>query len=714
LIEAESIKSEKALLISPNLGQPLFLDIDYNFKQKEFEVNLLFVSNIKNTENFERFIKDGLNFIPILEYKWKLKAYFEKEKEERLERKKKRSIWAKIKSIFSRKKKKKEEALPPVLELTDSTGKRFDIVQPKKIETLRPRAFRGDLIKGTLLKVEPVKICEIDNIEYDNYYSPRNYLIKYNVYSGLNEFYKATIHFKLSKEVLEFLESSNFVMFDLWQEMPNPNKEIRVSYHSIVISKNKWSDFKFFHATDLHVAERNDRIYEIVKKWNALVRKSDFGELLAQGAKAVSFFQRLLIKKPEDKIPIKSTEPLRKRFVNPNNNFRKFIKLINKKVNKNDLDFVVLTGDLIDFVVLSKIPKEKRKLLDFNYKDSNWRTFKEILLNLPQEKRRGVVSGEEILCPIFTIPGNHDYRPFHYDLRWGNLYKKIGLNSNEAIALNDELMANPISSITKSFKALKAYLIEINYSLDYYIKLGNNNFIFLNTGSDSFKKLMDFLSGHPSVTGISEKQIKYLENIINHKIEPENNTYLMLHGPPINPKKKISALKRHAMSKQSKELITKIDEYKESLIQKLGKKLSLARIDNKFDVQYGTISTNWEKLLKFCLDFCILTLSGHTHELKEFRLSDPQDFKTKVVDTQTSPYSLKKLDNPAAIYYDIYSELYNNPEDIENNAPFVVQTPALGLGSYKNPNLASAFREIVIKKGKLASFKVKHLKRQFK
>ncbi len=705
MIEAESIKPEKALLISPNLGHPLFLDIDRKFEQKEFEVNLLFVSNIKDIDNFERFIKHALNFIPILEYKWKLKAHFEKEKEERLERKKKRSIWDKIKSIFSRKKKKKEEELPPVLELTDSTGKKFDIVQNERIETLRPRAFRGDLIKGNLLNVESVKTCEIDNIKFDSYYSPRNYLIKYNIFSGLHEFYKVSIRFRLSKEVLEYLESFNFIMFDLWQEMPN--KEVRVSYHSFVVSKNKWSDFKFFHATDLHLAERNDRIYEIVKKWNASVRDSELGELLAKGAKAVSFFQRLLIKKPEEKIPTKSTEPLRKRFINPNNNFRKFIKLVNKKVNKNDLDFVVLTGDLVDFVILSKIPTEKRKTLDFNYKDSNWRIFKEILLNFPQEKRRGMVSGEEILCPVFTIPGNHDYRPFHYDLRWGNLYRKIGLNSSEVMGLNEELMANPISSITKSFSALKAYLIEFNSSLDYFIKLGNNNFIFLNTGSDSFKKLMDFLSGHPSVTGISEKHIKYLENIINHKIEPENNTFLMLHGPPINPKKKISVLKRYAMSKPSKELITKIDEFKESLIQNL----SLARIDNKFDVQYGAISTNWEKLLKFCLDFCILTLSGHTHELKEFRLSDPQDLKTKIVDTHTSPFNLKKLENPAAIYYDIYSELYNNPEDIENNAPFVVQTPALGFGSYKNPQSASAFREIVIKKGKLASFKVKYLNR---
>jgi hypothetical protein len=35
LIESESIEPEKAVLISPNLGHPLFLDIDHKFKQKE-------------------------------------------------------------------------------------------------------------------------------------------------------------------------------------------------------------------------------------------------------------------------------------------------------------------------------------------------------------------------------------------------------------------------------------------------------------------------------------------------------------------------------------------------------------------------------------------------------------------------------------------------------------------------------------------------------
>jgi len=707
LIESESIRPKNALLISPNLGHPLFLNIDNELKNREFEIKLLFVNNLESTAHFEEFIKDNINLIPVLEYKWKLLEYLKKEEQKRLiklEEEKKKGIWSRIKGIFS-KKKKVEEAIPIVGELTDSKGDKFDIIHYEKITKLRPRAFRGDVINPIVLKVEAASFYEIDNPRYDNYYNPQNYLIKHEIYGSLKKYYTATIYFNLSNEINEFLKSFNFVMLDIG--IKRPDKSEWTNYHSIVISKNKWSDFKFFHATDLHLAERNDRIYEIVKKWKTLVRKSDVSEIVAQSAKALSFFQRLLMRKPEEKV--RTRKPLHKRYINPNNNFRNFIKLTNKQVMQNDLDFIVLTGDLIDFAVLSKIDKEKRKNLDFEYEFSNWRIFKEIVLNLPQEKKRGMVSGEELLCPMFTIPGNHDFRPYHYDLRWGNLYKKIGLTGDEAIALNKELLANPISSIVKSFRSLKAYLREINSSLDYYLKLGENNLIFLNSGSDSFKNIIDFVSGHPSVTGLTNKQITYLENIANTAIKSGNNTFLLIHGPPINPKQNISSLKRFSLSKTPQDILTSIDQFKESLLAKLGKKGSSARIDNKFDLKYGSISSNWAKLLKFCLDFCILTLSGHTHQLKEFRLSHPQNIINNT--SNPAPYSLEKLENPAAVFYDDYSEQYDTQKEVELNAPYVVQTPALGLGSYFKPALAGAFREIIVKEGKLLSFKVEYIKR---
>ena len=693
MIEPESIKLRNSLVISPNLGHPLFIGMDRELAPTKFEVNLLFVSNITDSSNFENFLRDTIKLVPIFEYKWKLAKLLEK---------KKKGIWARIKSFFSRDKKRKEQESQVIKEFTDSRGNTFDMVQREKIEKLKPRAFRGDIIDCIVLNVKNVYECEIDSPEYDDYLSPQNYLVKHEIYGSLNKFYSATIHFNLTDEVVEFLKSFNFVMFDIL--LQNPNKGDRINYHSIVISKNDWTNFKFLHATDLHLAERNDRIYEIVKKWQKLVRKSEVSEILAQGAKAVSFFQRLLMKKPEEKV--ETIKPLHKRYINPNNNFRNFIKQANKSVNQNDLDFIVLTGDIIDFSILSKIDKEKGRAFDFNYEFSNWRIFKEILLNQPQNMRRGMVSGEELLCPILTIPGNHDFRPYHYDLRWGNLYKKIGLNGNEAIALNEELMANPISSITKNFRALKAYLIEINSSLDFSLKLGENIFIFLNSGSDSFKNIIDFVSGHPSVTGVTNKQIRFLENLINNTIKHGNTTFLMVHGPPINPKKTMR--KTFSLSKP-KDKILSLEEFKESIMEKLGMRPSSIRIDDKFDLKFGTISSNWAKIIKFCLDYCILTLSGHTHQLKEFRLNNP--YQKSINPNPTIPFKLEKLENPAAVYYDYYSEKFKNQDDVVNNAPYVVQTPALGLGSYTKTELAGAYREVIIEKGKLASFQVKYVKR---
>jgi len=693
VIEPEYLKRRNSLVVSPNLGHPLYIGIDSRLKQRKFEIKLLFASNIPNLTNFEGFLRKNLKLVPILEYKWKLTKLLEKTK--------KKGIWDKLKRFFARRKKSRQKT-QEIKEITDSKGDTFDIVQREKLEKLKPRAFRGDIIDCTVLDVQNEYEREIDNPGYDDYLSPQNYLVKHEIFGGLNKFYSATINFSLTDEVIEFLKSFNFVMFDILQQ--NPNKGDRINYHSIVISKNDWTNFKFLHATDLHLAERNDRLYEIVKKWQKSVRKSEVGEIVAQSVKAVSYFQRLLMKKPEEKV--ETTKPLHKRYINPNNNFRNFIKHVNKSVNQNDLDFVVLTGDIIDFSILSKIKKEKRRTLDFDYEFSNWRIFKEILLNHPQKMRRGMVTGNEILCPIFTIPGNHDFRPYHYDLRWGNLYKKIGLNGNEAIALNDELMANPISSITKNFRALKAYLIEINSSLDFSLKLGENIFIFLNSGSDSFKNIIDFVSGHPSVTGVSNKQIRYLEDLINKTIKPGYNTFLMVHGPPINPKKTMS--KRFSLSK-TKDKMPSLEEFKESVMEKLGRLPSAIRINDKFDLKFGTISSNWAKIIKFCLDYSVLTLSGHTHQLKEFRLSNPQ--QKSINPNTTIPVKLEKLENPAAVYYDYYSERLKNQNEVEINAPFVVQTPALGLGSYHKPVLAGAYREIIIEKGKLSSFHVKYVKR---
>ena len=681
---------DRSLLINPNIGHPIFLKIDHRLKRANFRTNILYASDIEDVKKFKESIKYDLKLVPIIEYKWKLRAILRKRREfeEQAKRKVKKGFWARRKEKKARRKKEKE------YQKSDEAN---------RIDKLKPRVVRGDPIIPIITNIESVSSLSINKQEYieKEYTCPQSYLIKYNAFDNLFQFYVVSIDFDLSEEVLDFLKRRNFVMLDII------NAKNKINYHSLVISKNNWKNYNFIHATDLHLAERNDRIYGTIKKWSQTLSNEELEKKFQKHLKKLRFLNKII--PPKQK---KSEKPLIKRLINPNNQFRKFIKIMNHKVYHNELDFIVLTGDIIDYVLMSKITKLFRKNADFKYENSNWQVFKNIILNLQskqEEKYLALEKGEELLCPIFTTLGNHDFRIAAYDLNWGGMYKKIGLNAFEAIALNEAFSASPIDAITKSVGALKGYWSDVNPSLDFSMKLGKNIFIFLNSGSDSFTNLRDLAAGKPSVTGLSSRQITYLENIINTKLKKGDNVFLFLHGPPVNTGVKRSIFKRLEKKMGKKDILVMIDDFRESILEKLGKKKSKARIDGKFNVKYGTISTNWERLMKFCKDYSVLTLAGHTHQLKEFRLGDPEGIKTSVFDAP--PFSLKKIENPAAIFHDIYSEMYTGSKDIEANGPFIVQTPALGLGGYKNPNTAGAYREINVKNGKLESFKVKFLNR---
>jgi len=689
-------KTNESLIVNPNLGYPIFLTIDPKLKAKDFQTAILIISDIQDPQELEKEIKGKLTLIPILDYMWRFRDEFSKKEIESYDDSQKKNFWARRKDKKLRKKKRKVIARE-TKEHENFYDFQFSDIN-YRLKKLSSHPYRGKPIKPSIVRIEAVSITPISEISYLDALSPQEYLLKYQIFGALNKFYRVFIKFSLSKEVNNFLNDRNFVMFDL---MISPE---RINYHSIVISKQRWKDFQFVHATDLHLAERNDRIYNIVKKWTeSSVKKSvdDFINLVAKKLK--------LKKKSKGQDTSSSmTIPLRKRLINPNNQCRKFIKIMNNKVFNNELDFIVLTGDLVDYTVVSRFSKKARKSNQFKYEESNWKIFKDIIINPKSQKNiKGIKKGKELLCPIFTTVGNHDYRPYHYDLTWAEMYKKIGLNAAEALALNELFSASPITAIIKSTSALTGYLSEINPSFDFSLELGDNNLVFLNSGSDSFKNIRDLIRGHPSVTGLLGKQIKYLENLINHKLKENTNTFLFLHGPPINTgDKKISI---NIFEKKGRRILKeKIDDFKESVLRKLGHPSSKARLDGFFNVKYGTVSSNWEKIIKFCKDYSTLVLAGHTHLQREFRLEDPTT-KTRVYNSP--PFSLKKIENPAAVYYDNYSELYSDGESIEKHGPFVVQTPALGLGGLKNPETAGAYREVIVKDGKLQSFKVKYLNR---
>lgn len=690
-------KKEKnhSILVNPNLGHPRILNIDKNLKKNQFRTNLLFISDIDNPDEFVNSLKTQLSLKPILEYKWKLK--YEKKKVKKIKR-----IWYRFKNLFSRKKKKEwkklfSEKKPDY----DYYLNNLNSISRKRLKELKSRALRGDDTFPTILKIKRASTGSIKNSAYleDEYCYPQDYLLKYNVFDGLDNFYSINIEFKITIEISDYLKSHNFIMFDIVHK--NNFEKTRINHHALVISKNNWKNFKFIQITDLHIAERNDMMYGIIKHWISTLRR-----------KYIRLFKKSVNKNNEDNKQnnntLDSTHRIdlsfKKRLINPNNLFRKFIKSVNKKVLRNEIEFVIITGDIVDFTILSELPTKFQNM--FEYQFTNWNTFKNIILNKSKRKRIGIIKGEELLCPIFTILGNHDYRPWHYDLTWGKLYKKMGLKKKEAEVLTSKFKPFPIRSILKSNSALKGYLSEVCPNLDFSLKLDKNLLVFLNTGSDSYKNLKDFISGHPSVTGIKDKQVRYLENLVNYnKIQVGTNVLLFLHGPPINPKQKQKILSR-IKKWFSKKKITNIDDFKESKLINLGKPLSKARIDDKFNLRFGTISSNWKKIMNFCSDFCTLTLCGHTHTLKEFRI---ENINRKDFNPSMRPYLLDNDENSLKVFYDDYSEIYNTYKEIEKHNSFIVQTPSLSLKSYKGRSRNGAYREIEIKKNKLNSFRVKYL-----
>ncbi len=668
----ENIVTNRSMIIYPNLGHPKFLSIETKKLKNVISSDLLLISNVQSEEELRSELIDNIVLIPILDYKLKLKEFLEKGKKEY-------NFLSRIKYFFKRKKNK--EKIKNIL------------------HKIRPRGYRGEAIKPKILEIEKKThdtISEIEDLDYLSFL-PHQLIDDIHLFNKIDFYYKIKIDFSLSEEVLDFFKERSFIMFDIKGPLN------RINYHSLVITKQNWQNFTFFQITDTHLAERNDKIYEIVTKWFKSSIKLGSAKFYKNIKKKITS----TIKKSSSEELTRIKKPLRKRLINPNNQLRKFIKLTNREVLKNKLDFIILTGDIIDYAIKTKYKQKTTDINNLELQHSNWSCFKDIILNhKPKKKHKGVIESEELLCPVFTIVGNHDYRPNHYDLTWGGLYKKMGLNPSEALALNELLSASPISAIIKSKLTLNNYFREINCLLDFTLKLGDFRFIFLNTGSDSFKNIRDFLTGHPSVTGLKNFQIKFLENLIGNKIGNNDKIILLTHGPPVNIGKKPYLKERFRKWKQKRYNKNK-GKIKDNGILEKNKNKESKRIDNIFNVKYGTISSNWEKIIDFCKNYTLLTLSGHTHTLKEFKLGTTTN-RSKVL--SAPPFVLKKIENPAAIYYDKYSEKYINASDIQGNLPYILQTPALGLGSFTNPRSAGGYRVIKIRNNYIDSFKVKYMK----
>ena len=185
-------------------------------------------------------------------------------------------------------------------------------------------------------------------------------------------------------QIQRLKDSSRPRLLNLQWKFPEytPNPYTVTNYHAIYVHETlkRSADFTILHITDTHIAKRNDLIPEILCR----VRNK------------------------------KECHDLKNRYVNFNDHLRAFIKEANQRVKDEEGKvIVVLTGDIIDYYFDGywdgewvcgqggQWPDRRDKVAESPW-DSNLRKFHEIITGRDRK-------GEALSCPIFTIPGNHEY-----------------------------------------------------------------------------------------------------------------------------------------------------------------------------------------------------------------------------------------------------------------------------------------------------------------
>jgi len=159
-----------------------------------------------------------------------------------------------------------------------------------------------------------------------------------------------------------------------------------VKPHAVCLTATDENGAHFIHLTDLHLARRNDLIRAEVS--------STIG--------------------PADNLN------------NFNQNFRNFICKANSLSDSAELDFVLIGGDIVDFV--------NQGVSDSGLEDdNNWRVFIEILTGGGNESESG---NPGINVPVFTTTGNHDWRLHPYDIL--NLSASFAIDRKQAAGFDSE------------------------------------------------------------------------------------------------------------------------------------------------------------------------------------------------------------------------------------------------------------------------------------
>ncbi|TFG17738.1 MAG: hypothetical protein EU533_08125, partial [Promethearchaeota archaeon] len=573
--------------------------------------------------------------------------------------------------------------------------------------------------RGEKYFIKPISIIEIKDFDFQEQtmLTERN-CIAYDFYTTLldieeifgkrNALYE--INFEISVPVINAIShlldqiGKNMLLFDIVHEIPN--SEIRkINFHSITILNKNWSDFKFIQATDLHIARRNDYIIDFVR--NKLRKKVEKFE--NKDSKLIKIDQFALNRDYEFKEGFQEERLNDLKFGKYNFNYslRKFIEFANYEASSNNCDFILLTGDLVDYLSIGKGNKTYKNnfevfldiILGINKGEDNWPFF------IGDEK---LINKKELLVPIFTIIGNHDYHKGPYGLRLAGINKIFGFTHSELKGYRDIKFRDYVYAFYSRKRFIADYLRYINPNCNFMLEIGNEyNFIFLDTGADSIADFHDLMKGGASTKGIKDYQINILRTYI--KLSLDKNIIIVMHTPPISPNLTRSKKKKYKkLFNIKKRKIEWSDFYEENL-----KKFNMSgRLEQLLNMKYQTIMYNWSTFLKICTgsDKIIrrkvdLLLCGHTHTIKEYRLRETDDGQRINYGFWALPFY---IEIPCEIYISIYRDKlrqFNNKLDkqvwFDVNKPFVLQTQALGPLSAKFETKSPGFRYITIKNNQI-------------
>ncbi len=181
-------------------------------------------------------------------------------------------------------------------------------------------------------------------------------------------------------------------------------EELFTVFHALAVRPFNGT-LRFIHATDLHVAMHNDT-YDVTLQ----VGEEDVG----------------------------TTSSIR--FNNSNHNLRRFIHHANDLVDCGKLDFVLILGDLVDFVRHNHRDQE-------DYGENNWKIFIDIITGA-ETRAAGLEKKPGIKVPVFTSTGNHDWRFFPYPPK--NAAAAYGLTKKSAKTLDPFWADDPEELVKKT------------------------------------------------------------------------------------------------------------------------------------------------------------------------------------------------------------------------------------------------------------------------